>query len=170
MKKVLFVCLITLFTAFGIAKAAGTSYLMIVEMTAGQPQEYNLSDTIRVSFSSTMMDVYVGGVLFHSFERLEVKDVHFDVKGGAGQGEDPDEQVVTEIDETPVMRFQYVDNATVRIEGIETTGIAVYDIAGRQQPASIRPEANTTVISLKTLPAGIYVIKTSQTAYKIVKR
>ena len=169
MKKVLFVCLISLFTAFGFAEAGETSYLMIVQTTTGT-QEYKLSDSPRVSFSSTLMDVYVGGVLFHSFERSDVKDIHFDVKGSSGQGGDPDDPIVTDVDEVPVLRFQYVDNATVRIEGTEASGVAVYDVAGRQQPASIRPETNATVISLTALPAGIYVIKTSQTAYKIVKR
>lgn len=169
MKKFLFVCLICLSSALGYTKAADVSYLMFVQTKNGTI-EYELSESPRVSFSSTLMDVYVGGVFFHSFERSDVKDIHFGVKGGSGQGGDPEDPIVTEVEEMPITRFQYVDNATVRIEGSEVNGVSVYDIAGRLQPASIRYEGNAVVIRLAALPSGIYVIKTSQTTYKIVKR
>lgn len=169
MKKFLFVCLLSLLCGFGTSKAADVTYVLVVQTTTGTT-EYELSENPRLSFSSSLMDVRVGGVLFHSFERSDIKDLHFRVKGGTNPGDDPEDPIVTEVEEVPVTRFQYIDNATVRIEGAEAKGVAVYDVAGRRQPASILSGVNAVEIRLAALPAGIYVIKTTQSTYKIVKR
>jgi len=168
MKKFLLASMFCLL-GLGFVKANGVTYVLVLQTNSGTIQEHEFSSKPKVTFSSTVLNLWLDGQLYHSFERADINDIHFTVKGGQAQG-GSDNPLPTEIEEVPVARYAYLDNSVFRIEGDEAKAVAVYDISGRRQPAQIFNNVGSVEIHLGNLPTGIYLIRTHQSTYKIVKR
>lgn len=75
--------------------------------------------------------------------------------------------------ETNVLRYTYVDNRHVTVEGLEAgSKVAVYDAKGVFLGIQATAENNSElVIDLRELPAGMYMITiTNQPTIKIIRR
>ena len=68
-------------------------------------------------------------------------------------------------------RLTYLDNHTVRIDGLaEEDQPRLYAADGRMLPVKLNRSVHSVNLSLLGLPNGVYLIKTNQQTFKILKK
>lgn len=127
--------------------ASAVDKLLVVETADGSKTVFALSANPELTFSGQTMLLNVGAQS-HSFEIANVAQYYF-------------EDDVTAIDrlETVRLRLRYTDSSKVIIEDISPhADVRLYSTNGTLINSSVATANGQAVISLSSLPKGIYII------------
>lgn len=148
----------------GVAHAQDESHAMCVNLADGKVDTYVVKEQLKVSLlngevnvtSSTLSTVYdVDDVVNYTFLN-----------------------VATGIDDGPLadkdadgIKVVYLDNETVAIYGTDADGVKVYSAGGVSVKADATERVGGVAVSLRSLPAGTYIISINkEKSVKVVKK
>ncbi len=126
---------------------------LFVSFNDGTRVEFALSDTPDVSFANDMMTVTATSTTA-SYELWTVTTFTYGTTTGISQ--------------TETGRMTIEGNHIV-IDG-STNKVTAYSIDGKAAPVTATVAGDKTVVSLNTLPKGVYIIKINGKAIKITRR
>lgn len=131
---------------------------LAVKLTDESLVRFVLTDKPVISFDGEQL-LIKSETAEASYARADVAEFYFEPVGTAIEHTTADN-----------LRFSYLDNETVCVEGSQTA-LQLYDHSGRLLQAPVSTVATKQTISLNGLPAGVYLIKISpQQTIKIFKK
>ena len=155
-RKTLFLLCLMIFAQ----TASATGKLLVIETTDGSKAVFSLSANPELTFSGQTMLLNVGAQS-HSFEIANVAQYYFE----------NDASAIDEM-ESVKMRLRYTGSDKVVIEGIsQNANVKLYSTSGTLINGSVATTNGQAVISLSSLPKGIYIISVNKNqSIKIHKR
>ena len=162
MKKLLFMLLLSLGTITG--ASADTVQKLVVTKADGSVVKFDFSDAPVVSFTSTDVEIKVGGEKAILFPLSDYAKFTFEEEGIL-----PDE-VAEVVEEIRAEEFK-IEGGNIRAWGLEPgSPVTIYSLDGKPV-ASGRADSNGDFsFSLSGANAGIYIVKTSKTTFKFLKK
>ena len=135
------------------AQTAGMS--LVVEMMDGTRSAFLLSEKPEMTFAS-------GGLVFKS-EKAEVTVAREDF------GYFHFESVEAGVHELPSggAEAEFVAPGVLRLRGVNVAAVAVYALDGSACSAEKMVEGDAVIVSLRSLPQGVYVVRYGATAVKM---
>ena len=131
--------------------ASATDKLLVIETADGSKTVFALSANPELTFSGQTMLLNVGAQS-HSFEIADVAQYYF-------------EDDVTAIDKLGAvkLRLRHAGNNKIIVEGLSpTSDVRLYSVDGSQMPVITTVADGKAIISLSSLPKGIYIISANK--------
>ena len=158
-KKVLFILFLSLCFVNGV-KADGKA--LIVEFSDGSKSSFVLAEQPVLTFAEHKMRI---GLAENSiaFELTDVARFYFDENAVPTSLEDRQEE--------KAFKVCCQNNEKVIIENLCENGrVSLSGIDGKHYQANVSTEGNQTVISLTSLPKGVFIIQINNQSIKILKQ
>ena len=138
---------------------------LVIEETDGTTSQFALTDAPLITFNGDQLVVTSAGDEL-SFALSGVKNYHFDK-----------EEITTAIDDAPVAPNANGESTPTiafgeaKFSGLkEGTRIVVYTAEGRMVSSATAGRNGDVSINLRSLPQGIYILRTPSNSYKIYNR
>ncbi len=146
---------LTFWLALGCILAhAASGKSLFVSFSDGTRVEFALSDTPDVSFANDMMTVTTTGTTA-SYELWTVTTFTYGTS-------------TTGISQTETGRTT-IEGNHILVDG-SANKVTAYSIDGKAAPVTTSVAGDKTVVSLDTLPKGVYIVKINGKAIKITRR
>ena len=169
------IIMFTLLSVF-VSANADTGDVLVVEPNNAedQTQQFYLSESPKIVFGADEIVVYHNATTaeeFTTFSYSQVKRIYITSLESSSEQSGETTSVEEELKKENIFSFRYVDGQTVCIAGIEpNTVIGLYSVNGQKIPMETNRSDNEVVISLSSLPRGIYVIRCNNQSFKIYKK
>jgi len=158
MKKKLYSMVFLLALAFS-ARAAETQWCLVVENAVGVKTAIGMSQKPIITTNSSGYELSYGAFTAN-FAWNELKTMTIENR----------EPSVTGIKEVSVQPFKLSPNEIAMSNMEPGTKVQVFSISGRQEMAvSVQADGSVT-LSTAGLPAGIYIVKSNKSSFKITKK
>jgi len=138
--------------------AAENVITLVVQKTDGGTESFALADKPEISINGANC-VFSCGDNSVSIARTDITEFHFEEVSTA---------IAAPKSGDTSLRFG-ADN-TVIINGVETSGISVYDLGGRKVNAQTTRNGQETTVSLDGQPKGVYIIKYGNNTIKTTRK
>ena len=162
MKKKFYSLLLLLLTALT-ANAADAKWCLVVESAAGEtiaigadqkPVIKTVADGYELRYGET-----ITSFTWSELKKVTVKET------------EPTPTAIDEVKAEPLKPFFRVAPGEIAIEGAEPGSVAqVYSVKGQLVQSARVGEDGTVSLSTTGLPANIYIIKTTKSSFKLVKK
>lgn len=156
MKKLLLLCLV--FAAH--ITSAATDRLLVVWTTGGEKVSFALSANPQITFSNQTLCIKTDSQS-QNFEIAQVAQYYFE-----------DNATAIAKPQFGELRISQTGNEQITVEGLQpSAAVRLYAVDGREMPDRITRSEGSIVISLLSLPKGVYFISTdNKQNLKIYKR
>ena len=152
MKKLLFI--ISLLAIAGTAKAQHIA----VEKEAGDLFTMELSELKQITFNGTTVNIEDNAGTVYSATMGDINRIYFD-----------DRSSVADIEYQGGNLVEYISPDEISIDCNAGSTVTVYSLTGAQM-ITRRMNTQGGIISIASLPQGIYIVKANERTTKIIKR
>ena len=124
----------------------------------GSSTWFLLAEKPVLTFTETQMAVN-SSTVSASYDFADIKEYRFTDKTSALRPLQKD-----------ATRFVRQPDGDILIYGCSAGAVRLYDMSGHQLPANVTPQSDALRVSLRQLPAGIYLIHLNQQTIKVTKK